>query len=96
MSGFRTLMYETGKVSAALSARRSVQPWNLLTATKRGASQKSSCTRPENRRELDMESLLWTRGRAFPLSWLEMRLRGSRAVSHALAIIRDKVSSVAP
>jgi hypothetical protein len=27
MSGFRTLMYETGKVSAALSARRSVLPW---------------------------------------------------------------------
>jgi len=35
------------------------------------------------RRELDIETLVWTRGRAFPLSRLESRLRprcGSRYV----------------
>ena len=33
------------------------------------------------RKELDMETLVWTRGRAFPLSRLESRLRcGSRDV----------------
>jgi hypothetical protein len=36
------------------------------------------------RAELDMETLVWTRGRAFPLAWLQTRLRcplcGSREV----------------
>jgi hypothetical protein len=37
------------------------------------------------RAELDMETLVWTRGRAFPLSWLQTCLRcplcGSRQVT---------------
>jgi hypothetical protein len=37
--------------------------------------------------ELDMETLVWTRGRAFPLAWLQERLRcptcGSRRVTIA-------------
>jgi hypothetical protein len=37
------------------------------------------------RAELDLETLLWTRGRAFPLSWLQGRMRcppcGSREVT---------------
>ena len=39
--------------------------------------------------ELDMETLVWTRGRAFPLAWLQERLRcpqcGSRRVTLASA-----------
>jgi hypothetical protein len=38
------------------------------------------------RAELDMETLVWTRGRAFPLSWLQTRLRCPRCGSRRVAI----------
>jgi hypothetical protein len=49
--------------------------------------------------ELDMETLVWTRGRAFPLAWLQERLRcplcGSRRVTLAYILPgeRDAVSA---
>jgi hypothetical protein len=47
-----------------------------------GLKSKRECV---YRAELDMETLVWTRGRAFPLSRLESRLRcpmcGSREVT---------------
>jgi hypothetical protein len=52
--------------------------WRVTARCKHGrpddAGPKSSreCS---HRRELDMETLVWTRGRAFPLSRLESRLR---------------------
>ncbi len=39
------------------------------------------------RKELDMETLLWTRGRAFPLSRLESRLRCPRCGSRYVVVL---------
>src|ERR1700720_3339641 len=51
-----------------------------------GAHSKSSreCI---NRKELDMETLVWTRGRAFPLSRLESRLRCPRCGSRDVVVL---------
>jgi hypothetical protein len=51
-----------------------------------GPSAKSSrpCT---FRRDLDIETLVWTRGRAFPLSRLETRLRCPRCGSRAVVVV---------
>ena len=51
-----------------------------------GPSSKSSreCT---YRRELDMETLVYTRGRAFPLSRLESRLRCPRCGSRNIVVM---------
>jgi len=47
-------------------------------------SPRSQSSRECNyRKDLDMETLVWTRGRAFPLSRLESRLR-VRAAAHAM------------
>jgi DNA-directed RNA polymerase subunit RPC12/RpoP len=45
------------------------------------------------RRELDMETLVWTRGRAFPLSRLESRLRCPRCGSRYVLV---SLRAVAP
>jgi hypothetical protein len=37
--------------------------------------------------ELDLETLVWTRGRALPLSWLEGRLRCPRCGSRRITIM---------
>jgi hypothetical protein len=39
------------------------------------------------RKELDMETLVWTRGRAFPLSRLESRLRCPRCGSRDVVVL---------
>jgi len=39
------------------------------------------------RKELDMETLVWTRGKAFPLSRLEARLRCPRCGSHNVVVL---------
>lgn len=53
-----------------------------------GAHAKSSreCI---NRKELDMETLVWTRGRAFPLSRLESRLRCPRCGSRNVVVLYE-------
>jgi hypothetical protein len=42
------------------------------------------------RRELDMETLVWTRGRAFPLSRLECRLRFPRCGSRYVVVLYSR------
>jgi hypothetical protein len=39
------------------------------------------------RKELDMETLVWTRGRGFPLSRLESRLRCPRCGSRSVVVL---------
>lgn len=53
-----------------------------------GAHAKSSreCI---NRKELDMETLVWTRGKAFPLSRLESRLRCPRCGSRRVVVLYE-------
>jgi hypothetical protein len=52
------------------------------------------------RAELDMETLVWTRGRAFPLSRLESRLRcpmcGSREVTLLFTVPRATATARVP
>jgi hypothetical protein len=47
------------------------------------------------RKDLDMETLVWTRGRAFPLSRLESRLRCPRCGSHNVVVLFQPPRSVA-
>jgi len=47
------------------------------------------------RKELDMETLVWTRGRAFPLSRLESRLRCPRCGSRNVVVLYRPPSSSA-
>jgi hypothetical protein len=46
------------------------------------------------RKELDMETLVWTRGRAFPLSRLESRLRCPKCGSRNVVILFQPPSNV--
>lgn len=39
------------------------------------------------RAELDLDTLIWTRGRDFPLSWLETRLRCPRCGSRRVIVL---------
>ena len=48
-----------------------------------------------NRKELDMETLVWTRGRGFPLSRLESRLRCPRCGSRNVVVLYQPPSSAA-
>jgi len=43
--------------------------------------------RAPTRKELDMETLVWTRGRGFPLSRLETRLRCPRCGSREVVVL---------
>jgi hypothetical protein len=47
------------------------------------------------RKELDMETLVWTRGRAFPLSRLESRLRCPQCGSRQIVVLFDPPANVA-
>jgi len=47
------------------------------------------------RRELDVETLVWTRGRAFPLSRLETRLRCPRCGSRDVVVLFQPPDSLA-
>jgi hypothetical protein len=51
-----------------------------------GTARKSS-RRCIGRSHLDMETLVWTRGRAFPLSRLESRLRCPKCGSRRVAVL---------
>jgi predicted RNA-binding Zn-ribbon protein involved in translation (DUF1610 family) len=59
-----------------------------------GAHSKSSreCI---NRKELDMETLVWTRGRAFPLSRLESRLRCPKCGSRNVVVLYEPPANTA-
>jgi hypothetical protein len=39
--------------------------------------------------ELDLETLVWTRGRDFPISWLESRMKCPRCGSRRVRIVYD-------
>jgi hypothetical protein len=49
--------------------------------------------------ELDIETLVWTRGRAFPLAWMQERLRcplcGSRRVTVAYILPNERQTAIA-
>ena len=75
------------------NARRSLlQGWR---ATVRCAYGRSEGPRSQSsrecycRKELDMETLVWTRGRAFPLSRLESRLRCPRCGSRYVVVLYE-------
>src|SRR5271167_329307 len=56
----------------------------------RSESPRSQSSRECNyRKELDMETLVWTRGRAFPLSRLESRLRCPQCGSRQIVVLFD-------
>jgi hypothetical protein len=62
----------------------------------RSDSPRSQSSRECNyRKELDMETLVWTRGRAFPLSRLESRLRCPRCGSRQVVVLYQPPRSAA-
>src|SRR6478672_2834192 len=65
------------------------QGWRVTVRCAYGRSEgpRSQSSRECNyRKELDLETLVWTRGRAFPLSRLESRLRCPRCGSRNGAV----------
>jgi hypothetical protein len=64
--------------------------WRVTVRCSAGRSDgpKSQSSRECNyRKELDMETLVWTRGRGFPLSRLETRLRCPRCRSRNVVVL---------
>ena len=65
------------------------QGWRVIVRCSyaRSESPRSQSSRECNyRKELDMETLVWTRGRAFPLSRLESCLRCPRCGSRYVVV----------
>ncbi len=72
--------------------------WRVTVRCSYGRSDgpRSQSSRECNyRKELDMETLAWTRGRAFPLSRLESRLRCPRCGSRNVMVLYRPPSSSA-
>ena len=68
------------------------QGWRVTVRCAYGRSEgpRSQSSRECNyRKELDMETLVWTRGRAFPLSRLESRLRCPRCGSRYVVVLYE-------
>jgi hypothetical protein len=68
------------------------QGWRVTVRCSYGRpdSPRSLSSRECNyRRELDMETLVWTRGKAFPLSRLESRLRCPRCGSRYVVVLYE-------
>jgi hypothetical protein len=68
------------------------QGWRVTVRCAYGRSEgpRSQSSRECNyRKELDMETLAWTRGRAFPLSRLESRLRCPRCGSRYVVVLYE-------
>ncbi len=66
------------------------QGWRVIVRCSyaRSESPRSQSSRECNyRKELDMETLVWTRGRAFPLSRLESCLRCPRCGSRYVVVL---------
>lgn len=81
---------ELNSVDSLMLARDEARaPTGILTPAKRAAL--TACL---NGAELDMETLVWTRGRAFPLAWLQERLRcptcGSRRITIAYILPSER------
>jgi hypothetical protein len=75
---------ETLKPVRKIGASLSVAPMA------RSEGPRSQSSRECNyRKELDMETLVWTRGRAFPLSRLESRLRCPRCGSRYVVVLYE-------
>lgn len=65
------------------------QGWRVIVRCNDGRSEspRSQSSREcSYRKVLDMETLVWTRGRAFPLSRLDSRLRCPRCGSRYVAV----------
>jgi len=72
--------------------------WRVTARCSFGRSEgpKSQSSRECNyRKELDMETLVWTRGREFPLSRLESRLRCPRCGSRNVVVLYQPPRTVA-
>src|SRR5215813_9307063 len=68
------------------------QGWRVTVrcANGRTESPRSQSSREcSYRKELDMETLVWTRGRTFPLSRLERRLRCPRCGSRYVVVLYE-------
>jgi hypothetical protein len=68
------------------------QGWRVTVRCSYGRTEspRSQSSRECNyRKELDMETLVWTRGRAFPLSRLESRLRCPRCGSRHVVVLYE-------
>jgi len=68
------------------------QGWSVAVrcAFGRSESPRSQSSREcSYRKELDMETLVWTRGRVFPLSRLESRLRCPRCGSRYVVVLYE-------
>jgi hypothetical protein len=66
--------------------------WRVYARCRHGCSEDAgpkSSRECGNRRELDMETLVWTRGRAFPLSRLDGRLRCPKCSNRSIAVLFD-------
>ncbi len=75
------------------------QGWRVTVRCAYGRSEgpHSQSSRECNyRKELDMETLVWTRGRAFPLSRLESRLRCPRCGSRYVVVLYQPPRLAAP
>jgi hypothetical protein len=72
--------------------------WRVIVRCSYGRAEgpRSRSSRECNyRKELDMETLVWTRGRAFPLSRLESRLRCPRCGSREVVVLYQPPRSMA-
>jgi hypothetical protein len=72
--------------------------WRVIVRCSYGRSEgpRSPSSRECNyRKELDIETLVWTRGRAFPLSRLESRLRCPRCGSRYVVVLYQPPRSIA-
>jgi hypothetical protein len=68
------------------------QGWRVIVRCNDGRSEspRSQSSREcSYRKELDMETLVWTRGSAFPLSRLDSRLRCPRCGSRYVAVFYE-------
>jgi hypothetical protein len=71
--------------------------WRITVRCTRGRGEGPSSPSREcvYRKELDMETLVWTRGRGFPLSGLESRLRCPRCGSRDVVVLYQPPRSAA-
>jgi hypothetical protein len=74
------------------------QGWRVTVrcSYRRSEGARSQSSREcDYRKELDMETLVWTRGMAFPLSRLESRLRCPRCGSRHVVVLYQPPRSAA-
>ena len=72
--------------------------WRVTVRCTRGRDEGPSSSSSREcvyRKELDMETLVWTRGRGFPLSRLESRLRCPQCGSRDVVVLYQPPRSAA-